>query len=52
MKKKSKVTLFHNRKRDYLDELIEKESVDEMGLLDLIFIEEILSQKKQEKVAG
>lgn len=52
MKEKSKVTPFPSRKGDYLDELIESGSVDEMGLLDLIFIEEILSQKKQEKVAG
>lgn len=50
MKKNAKVTPFPKRKRDYLDDLMERESVDEMGLLDLIFIEEILSQKKQDKV--
>ena len=30
---------------DLLEKLIEKENPDEMGLLDLIFIEEILNQK-------
>ena len=30
---------------DLLDKLIERENPDEMGLLDLIFIEEILSQR-------
>lgn len=30
---------------DLLDKLIEKENPDEMGLLDLIFIEEILNQR-------
>ena len=30
---------------DLLDKLIERERPDEMGLLDLIFIEEILNQK-------
>ena len=48
MKENAKVRLFPI-KRDYLDELMVRENVDEMGLLDLIFIEEILSQKKQDK---
>ena len=48
MKENSKVRPFPI-KRDYLDELMGRENVDEMGLLDLIFIEEILSQKKQDK---
>ncbi len=30
---------------DLLDRLIERENPDEMGLLDLIFIEEILNQR-------
>ena len=50
MRENLKVTPFPRKNRDYLDELIEKGVVDEMGLLDLIFIEEILSQKKGDKV--
>ena len=34
------------QKHDLLAELMEKEGIDEMGLLDLVFIEEILNQKK------
>ena len=49
MKEKTNVKPFPKKKRDYLDELINKEGTDEMGLLDLIFAEEILSQKKQDK---
>ena len=49
MKKNSKIKPFPQRKKDLLDRLIEKEGVDEMGLLDLVFIEEILKQKKQKK---
>jgi hypothetical protein len=49
MKKNPKVKPFPKRKPDLLDKLIEKENVDEMGLLDLVFIEEILKQKKQKK---
>ncbi len=30
---------------DLLDKLIERENPDEMGLLDLVFIEEILNQR-------
>ena len=30
---------------DLLDKLIEKENPDEMGLLDLVFMEEILNQR-------
>jgi len=30
---------------DLLDKLIERENPDEMGLLDLIFFEEILNQR-------
>ena len=32
---------------DLLDELIEKENLDEMSLLDLLFIDEILNQKNE-----
>ena len=50
MRKNTKITPFPKKNRDYLDELIESGAVDEMGLLDLIFIEEILNQKKRDKV--
>lgn len=43
------MTPFPPKKRDDLDELMDSEAVDEMGLLDLIFIEEILNQKKSDK---
>jgi len=36
-------------KKDLLEELIAKENPDEMGLLDLIFMEEILNQKKMDR---
>jgi hypothetical protein len=45
MKTKTKVKPFPKQKRDALSELMEREGVDEMGLLDLLFIEEILNQK-------
>lgn len=37
------------QRRDHLEDLASEETVDEMGLLDLIFIEEILQQRKQDK---
>ena len=46
MKNKIKTTPFPKQENDLLGDLIEKEGVDEMGLLDLVFIEEILNQKK------
>ncbi len=49
MKENAKVRQFPVKRGDYLDQLMGRENVDEMGLLDLIFIEEILSQKKQDK---
>ena len=52
MKENAKVRPFPKPKKDLLDKLIEKGNVDEMGLLDLVFIEEILKQKKQAGVAG
>jgi hypothetical protein len=51
MKKKEKLYQFSKKKRDVLDDLIEKGATDEMGLLDLIFIEEILNQNER-KNAG
>jgi hypothetical protein len=49
MKKKEKICHLSKKKRDMLDDLIEKGATDEMGLLDLIFIEEILNQNEREK---
>jgi hypothetical protein len=46
MKKSANVKSFQQGDKDYLDELMDKEPTDEMGLLDLIFMEEILSQRK------
>jgi len=46
MKKNVKVAPFPKKKRDLISELMEKEGIDEMGLLDLVFIEEILNQKR------
>ena len=34
-----------HKKRDMLDDLIESEGLDEMSLLDFIYIEEVLNQK-------
>lgn len=46
MKKNFKVKPFPKKKKDLISELMEKEGIDEMGLLDLVFIEEILNQKR------
>ncbi|GEM_PF-5571191 len=35
---------------DILDKLLKEYATDEMGLLDLVFIDEILSQKTEEKI--
>jgi hypothetical protein len=51
MKKKSQVKTFPKPKKDLLDKLLSKENVGEMGLLDLVFAEEILNQKKQKKAS-
>ena len=50
-KKREKVRACSKPQRDALDELLEKTGVDEMGLLDLVFVEEILNQKKTYKSA-
>lgn len=47
---KQNVKPLKRNKRDLLDELMEKENIDEMSLLDLIFIEEILNQKREDRV--
>lgn len=51
MPKGNKIRPFPKRKVDVLDELLEQEGTDEMGLLDLVFVEEILNQKKQDKAS-
>ena len=50
MKTKRNVRPVNRKDRDLLDELIEEGNIDEISLLDLIFIEEILNQKKEEPV--
>ena len=46
MKKERKSKpIIQKKKKDILRELVEREGIDEMGLLDLVFIEEILNQK-------
>ncbi len=35
---------------DLLEKLLKEYATDEMGLLDLVFIDEILSQKTDEKI--
>ena len=50
MNVKEKVKPLNRTKRDMLDELMDKEDIDEMSLLDLIFIEEILNQKRKDRV--
>lgn len=49
MSTKSNVRPFPKKKNDIIDKILEKEGTDEMGLLDLVFVEEILSQKKREQ---
>jgi hypothetical protein len=49
MNNKGNVRQFTKKKRDVLDDIIERKSTDEMGLLDLVLIEAILDQKKQDK---
>ncbi len=51
MIKNDQVQPFTKKKNDLLDQIIEINNVDEMGLLDLLFVEEILNQKKQD-IAG
>lgn len=43
--KNKKIKNSPKKQTDLLSELMEREGVDEMGLLDLVFIEEILNQK-------
>jgi hypothetical protein len=49
MKKREKIHPFPVNHNDAWDELIKNQNIDEMSLLDLVFLEEILNQKKQTK---
>jgi len=49
MSENEKITPFPKRKRETLEDFAVRKDIDEMGLLDLIFIEEILNQEKQDK---
>ena len=44
----TEVESFAGSQRDYLDEWMDREGTDEMGMLDLIFVEEILKQRNRE----
>ena len=44
-----KVRPLKKKSRNLLDELIEKKNAEDLGLLDIVFIEEMMNQKKQEK---
>ena len=48
MKSTMETASLTNKTKDLLSELMEKDGIDEMGLLDLVFIEEILKQKKDQ----
>ncbi len=49
MKKNDKIRPFKKKTKTLLDELIEKKNAEDLGLLDLLFIEEVMNQKKQGK---
>jgi len=49
MKEKGNAPHFSRIEKDRLDELIAKTSTDEMGLLDAIYVEEILYQRKHDQ---
>jgi len=49
MKEKGNAPHFSRIEKDRLDELIAKTSTDEMGLLDAIYVEEILNQRKHDQ---
>jgi hypothetical protein len=51
MKSNDNVHPFSDKRRDFLDELMERENTDEMGLLDLIFAEEMLDQIERDNAA-
>jgi hypothetical protein len=49
MKKNDKIRPIKKKTKTLLDELIEKKNAEDLGLLDLLFIEEVMNQKKQGK---
>lgn len=51
MKKSHAIQMWTKKKCDKLDELLELNNVDEMGLLDILFMEEILNQRKKDITA-
>jgi hypothetical protein len=51
MKRNDNVHHFTDKSRELLEEIMKREHTDEMGLLDLIFIEEILDRKGQDSAA-
>ena len=51
MKNSAMVHPFSDSCRDLLDEIMERENTDEMGLLDLIFAEEMLDQVERDNAA-
>jgi hypothetical protein len=51
MKSEDNVYTFTDKDDDWLDDLMTRENTDEMGLLDLIFMEEIVNQKMEDDAA-
>ena len=49
MKKNGNIRPFNNKKEDLLDEIIDKKNPEDLGLLDLVLVEEMLDQKNREK---
>lgn len=50
MKKNDKIRPFNKKSNDLLDDLIEKKDANDLGLLDLVLVEEMMNQKKHEKI--
>ena len=46
MKKNDKIHIF-KKKEDLLDEIFDKKDPDDLGLLDLVLVEEMLNQKNK-----
>lgn len=49
MQKNDKIRPFKRNKDDLLDEIMDRKDPDDLGLLDLVLVEEMMNQKKQEK---
>lgn len=52
MKEKINTRHFFRIEKDRLDELIARTPTDEMGLLDVMFVEEILNPRKHDHYYG